>query len=526
MHRLQELVRLHRMGTGAREVARLTGMSPNTERSYRLAFQAAGLLDGDAEMLPELGLLKAALAVHRPKTERPEHETSSIAEWTPKVKALFDKGLTARPIYDRLRQEHEEFEGSYWAVKRLVRTLRRERGVRAQDVAIPVVTAAGEIAQVDFGYCGKLLCPESHVLRRAWVFVMTLGYSRHMYAEVVFDQRLATWIALHLRAFKFFGGEPGTVVPDNLKAAVIRAAFAVDGDSALNRTYRELARHYGFKVDPTPPYSPRKKGKVESSVKYVKNNALAGRDGESITDVNKALLWWLDQVAGVREHGTTTRQPLVVFRTEEQPALQDLPKTPYERVIWKEAKVHQDSHVSYERRLYSVPWIWIGKKVWIRATASTIAIFGEDVRIATHSPKERGSRSTIESHLPEHRRDYRHRSEAYWHERAAHIGPETEELVKEVFSSDDVLSQLRKVQAIVTHLEGYPRERAEAASRRASYFGTFSYQGVKSILARALDLEPLPMMILPPKEPGSAPRFARNLDELIAQKLEVNSEPN
>jgi hypothetical protein len=103
MHRLQELVRLHRMGTGAREVARLTGMSPNTERSYRLAFEAAGLLGGSPDALPELGALKAAILTHRPKGERPEHETSSIAEWTPKVEALLGKGLTARPIYDRLR---------------------------------------------------------------------------------------------------------------------------------------------------------------------------------------------------------------------------------------------------------------------------------------------------------------------------------------------------------------------------------------------------------------------------------------
>lgn len=91
--------------------------------------------------------------------------------------------------------------------------------------------------------------PQTHVPRRAWAFVMTLGYSRHMYAEVAFDQKTATWIALHIRAFKAFGGVPQTIVPDNLKAAVIRAAFEVDGLSQLNRSFRELARHSGFKID-------------------------------------------------------------------------------------------------------------------------------------------------------------------------------------------------------------------------------------------------------------------------------------
>ena len=78
---------------------------------------------------------------------------------------------------------------------------------------------------------------------------MVLGYSRHQYCEVVFDQRTTTWLELHQRAFAWFGGVPRVVVPDNLKAAVIRAAFGVSGLPELNRSYRELARHYSFRVD-------------------------------------------------------------------------------------------------------------------------------------------------------------------------------------------------------------------------------------------------------------------------------------
>ncbi|MEM7676494.1 MAG: IS21 family transposase, partial [Myxococcota bacterium] len=306
MHRLQELVRLHRMSVGAREVARMLSISPNTERRYRLALQAEGLLSGPVDALPALDVLKAAVDGHRPTTKAvPSHEQSSIEYWRPRVEQLVAKGLTPRPIFDRLRQEEEAFEGSYWAVKRLCRRIQEARGVRPEDVAIPVETLPGDVAQVDFGYAGKLMCPQTHVPRRAWVFVITLGYSRHMYAEAVFDQKTATWIALHVRAFKSFGGVPQTIVPDNLKAAVIRAAFEVDVSSELNRSYRELARYYGFKIDPTPPRSPQKKGKVESSVKYVKRNALAGREGEPLDAVNGALAWWVDEIAGTRTHGTT-----------------------------------------------------------------------------------------------------------------------------------------------------------------------------------------------------------------------------
>jgi transposase len=154
------------------------------------------------------------------------------------------------------------------------RKWRKARDVRAEDVAIPVETAPGDVAQVDFGYVGKLYDPARGQARKAWVFVMVLAYSRRMVVRICFDQKIETWLRVHVEAFNELGSVPRTLVPDNLKAAVVRAAFGVDGAASLNRSYRELARHFGFKVDPTPIYAPTKKGKVESSVKYVKRNFL------------------------------------------------------------------------------------------------------------------------------------------------------------------------------------------------------------------------------------------------------------
>ena len=195
--------------------------------------------------------------------------------------------------------------------------------------------AAGEVAQVDFGFAGWRRDPDTGGQRKSWVFVMVLGYSRHMYAEVVFDQRVQTWLALHQRAFAALAGVVRTIVPDNLKAAVIRAAFGVGDRVELNRSYRELARHYGFKIDPTPPYAPEKKGKVESGVKYVKRNCLKGRDGETLEQVNRVLVRWVAEIAGTRLHGTTGKQPLQEFDAIERAALLLLPNKPYEPVLWK-----------------------------------------------------------------------------------------------------------------------------------------------------------------------------------------------
>lgn len=513
MHRLQELVRLHRLGLTERRAAKELRIGRNTAREYRRALAAAGVLDGSAEELPELEALKAIVLDALPARPAPQ-QVSKLERWQPEVEGLLEKRLGPQAIHDRLRLEHADFQGSLGGLKRLVHRIRRARGVQATEVTIPVETEAGEVAQVDFGYAGKLWDPATGASRKAWVFVMVLGYSRHQYSEVVFDQRTTTWLELHQRAFARLGGVPRVIVPDNLKAAVIRAAFGVSGLPELNRSYRELARHYGFRVDPTPPRAPKKKGKVESGVKYVKHNFLRGRPDQELQAVNRELARWTDEIAGTRIHGTTGRRPLEVFLNEERAQFLPLPSRRYEPVVWKQATVHADCHVHFDKRLYSVPWRLINQEVWVRATANSVAIYADDVRVATHARRGKQPRSTHDEHLPEGRAELRHRSRRYWEERAERMGEAVGGFVREVFDSDDVLLQLRAVQAIVTYLEKYPPERASAAARRANFYGSYSYQAVKNILTRALDLEPLPTSKAKPMW-ADAPRFARDLSTLV-----------
>ncbi len=512
MDRLQELVRLHRMGTGAREVARLLSMSPNTERTYREALEREGLLGGDAEQLPELDVLKAAVTRALPAAAPPQ-SVSSVERYEARIVELAKAGAGPKAIFDRLRLDERDFDGTFWAVRRVYRRWRKQRGVRAEDVAIPVETAAGEIAQVDFGYVGHLYDAASGRRRKAWVFVLVLAYSRLMFARVVFDQKLETWLRLHVEAFAAFGGVPRTIVPDNLKAAVVRAAFGVDGAASLNRSYRELARHYGFKVDPAPIYAPEKKGKVESGVKYVKGNFFVARDGDDAGETNAQLARWLDEIANARVHGTTHRRPAEVFAADERAALLPLPARKFESVVWQEARVHRDSHVAFDHRLYSVPWKLVGQTVWLRATAREVTVYADDARVATHSRRGAGPRSTHDEHLPPERAPWRHRSRAYWEERADRIAPEVGAYARELFDADDVLSMLRTVQSVVTHLEKFPRERAIGACQRAQHYGSRSYGVLKNILRQGLDLAPLPTT--QPAPPLASPRFARSIDELL-----------
>lgn len=136
---------------------------------------------------------------------------------------------------------------------------------------------------------------------------MTLCFSRHTYAEIVFDQKTATWLACHRRACEFFGGVPRKMIIDNAKCAITRACYH---DPEVQRSYGEMAEGYGFVISPCPPRDPQKKGRVESGVKYVKNSFVPLRTFRSLDDANAQLRQWIMETAGNRIHGTTRQKPL------------------------------------------------------------------------------------------------------------------------------------------------------------------------------------------------------------------------
>lgn len=508
MHRLQRLVRLHREGVSLRRCCRQLRMGRNTARDYRTALSKAGLLDGPVDQLPDLQELKAAVQREIPPVTPPQ-QVSSVSPWAHDIEAMAAKGAMSRAIFDALRLEKSGFNGSYDAVKRFWRRLQRAMPPTESDVAIPVYSKPGEIAQVDFFELPKVFDPIEGRKRRCWAFVMLLSHSRHMFVDLVFDQRAETWQKLHSKAFVFFGGVPKVIVPDNLKAAVIRAAFDSSGVIALNRSYEEIARYYGFLIDPAPAYAPKKKGKVERSGKYFRSNYIRPRVGQDIDSLRAGITAWVREIAGKRLHGTTGRQPYEMFVEEELPALKPCPSVPFSQVIWHHAKVHADSHLQFRQHLYSVPWAYLHKRLWLKATEKSVVVYADDERVATHRRRDSRGRSTVSGHLPERREQWGHQSRLFWEDKASSMGDEVFTYVLELFDTEDVLLPLRKVQAIVTFLQDYPPERQVAACERARFFGVTGVRAFKDILRKGHDAEPLPNAIVRRFGELDSPRFAR-----------------
>ena len=293
--------------------------------------------------------------------------------WETEVRKLLKGGgATPKVVYDGLRLAHEDFEGSYDAIKHLCRRITHAKPPVAEDVVIPVSAAAGAEAQIDFGYVGELMAPAEGRLRKAWIFVLVLSHSRYNYAEIVFDQRAETWQCLQAAAFADLGGAPHVMRPDNLKAAVVHAAFATGDEAELNRSCVELARYHKFQIDPPPPRAPKKKGNVEWAVRYIKHSFSKPRTFSDIHEARAGLRAWITTIANPRVHRTTGRVPAKVFAAVGCPALKPLPAVAFAPVVWRKARVHIDSQLQFARALYSVPWHLLGKTVPVRfQTCST-----------------------------------------------------------------------------------------------------------------------------------------------------------
>jgi len=478
MNYYKDIIYRLRAGESERQISRDLGISRPTIHKYKMKAEAEGLLENGS--LPEDHQLLESLG----PAPQPPREPSSLEPYREKVEKYVEQGLEMTAIYQRLK-EQVGYCGSYSSVRRFVYHLKPQE----PEAYVRIHTDPGEEMQVDFGSVGNLFDPKTGKIRPAYGFVATLSHSRHQYAELVFDQKTATWIGLHQRAFEFFGGAPKRVVLDNLKAGVVKALVI---DPILGEAYRKLAQHYGFLASPNKPRTPRHKGKVENGVHYLKRNFLAGQEFVDIESANRHLRRWVMETAGSRQHGTTRQVPLAVFREVEQKALLPLPVKPFTLCEIRTAKVHPDCHIVVDGSYYSVSFLWIGKEVEVHIHERVIEIYAEHELVRTHlRARQKGSWRTEMTDYPPYKAEYLMKTPAYCRRAAEQIGPYTRQVVEELFS-DGVLDRLRSVQAILQLEKSVGANRLEAACRRALFFGDGRYRRIKEILNAALDKEPLP----------------------------------
>ena len=477
MAKINSIETLHRSGHTNRDIARLLNVDRGTVNKYvhelkHREVEAAGQSRPNAPTGDDPS--------ESPPAQPPRRSgaPSRCEPYRDAIEAKLERGLTATRIHQDLQSEHG-FDGSYYSVRRFVNQLQENTPLPFRRMeCLP-----GEEAQIDFG-TGAYVVDADGQKRRPWMLRVVLSCSRKGYSEVVWRQTTDNFIAAIENAFHYFGGVPKRLVIDNLKAAVKRADWY---DPELHPKLQSFAAHYGATFVPTKAYTPEHKGKVESGVKYVKNNALKGLDFKSLADQNEHLLDWEATVADTRIHGTTKKQVRKHFEEVELGALMPLPRDRFAMFHEAQRTVSRDGHLEVDKAYYSAPPEYVGRRLWVRWDTRLVRIFNSRwEQIAVHSKCEPGRFRTAAAHIPREKVSAVERGTAALLRQIESIGPHTK-------AWGEATIQVRGVEGVrvlvgLKTLAGKHRTEAlEEACKTALSYGAHRLRSIRNLLKRAAD---------------------------------------
>lgn len=488
MRKIREVLRLKfLMEMGNRDIAESCKISPATVSEVLFRFQVCGLAWPLPEEFADQELEDRLYPQPQNGAER------YVPDWSYIHAELGKKHVTLMLLWEEYHREHPDGYSYSWFCEAYGKWCKKLDLVMRQN------HIWGEKCYVDYaGDTVTIIDPETGEVNQAQVFIGVLGKSTYTYVEATWSQELGNWIASHVRMFGFFCGTPKVLVPDNLKSGVTKACYY---EPEINKTYHELAEHYGIAVIPARKYRPKDKAKVENGVLLVERWILAAlrkRTFYFLGELNEVLR----ELCHKLNHKPFQKIPgsrHELFIQQEKKALRPLPSSAYEIGQWKKATVNMDYHIEIERHYYSVPYRFAKEKVEARFNPSTVEIFHKGVRIASH-PRSYvpHAATTTDTHMPSH-----HRIKTEWSEErirswAASMGADVELMVVGIMAQRKHPEQaFRSCFGLLKLAEKVGKDRLAAACRRATVFHAYSFKHVKSILDRGMEQEPLPENVTP-----------------------------
>ena len=363
------------------------------------------------------------------------------------------------------------------------------RWLKSRGLSMRQYHRAGEKMFVD--YSGKrpgIVDPKTGEVIAVELFVAVLGASNYTYAEATRTQRGVDFIASHIRAIEFFGGPTAVFVPDQLKSGVIKPCRY---EPKIQRTYEQMATHYGAVVIPARPRHPKDKAKVEVAVQVVQRWILARLRNQtffSIEELNERIDELLDELNGrrMKKYGASRQE---LYEKIDRPALQALPARRFTYGEWKTVKVNIDYHVEIDFHYYSVPYTLRGQEVEAWSTGTTVELWHDNGRITSHVRcAQRGQHTTKPEHMPKSHQKHLEWTPSRLIHWAGSIGTHTQKLVEAILTSRPHPEQgYRSCLGLLRLGKTYGNERLEVACERALAVRARSYRHVKSILINGLD---------------------------------------
>lgn len=345
-------------------------------------------------------------------------------------------------------------------------------------------------------YSGKrprIADPQTGECIEVELFVAVLGASNYTYVEATRTQRVHDFIGSHVRALTFYSGVPRLLVPDQLRSAV---RVPCSYEPGIQRTYEELAKHYGTAVMPARAGRPRDKAKVEVAVLVAQRWVLARLRNQtffSLSELNARIAELCDELNDrkMRVYGESRRQ---LFERIERNALSPLPSERFECAEWKDVRVNIDYHVEVDHHYYSAPYTRQHQQLESRTTATTVELLLRGERVTTHVRSYvRGKHTTKPEHMPAAHQKHLEWTPSRMISWGASIGASTAELVEKIIAARPHPEHgYRSCLGILRLSKRYGTTRLESACRRALQVNALSYRHIEATLRNGLDHEPIP----------------------------------
>jgi transposase len=477
---VREVLRRWQAGQSARRIAREGGVGRNTAARYIEAAKERGV-DAQTELTDELVGDVARRVQERPVTE-PSARRGQLVAQRARLESWLEDGLTLVRIGELLARD-----GLVVPYTTLRRFAHDELGWREQAPTVRVDDPPpGDEAQIDFGEACYVADAEAR-RRKLWVLIVTLSMSRYMFVWPTFTQTLEALCDGLEAAWRFFGGMPRRLVPDNMTTAVVRPHPT---DPTINKSFLEYTQARGLFVDPARVRHPQDKPRVENQVPFVRDRLFGGeRFSADLVFLRETAATWCRDVAGARVHGTTRRVPREVYELEERPHMQPEPTTAFDVPTWTRAKVHPDHHAQVARALYSLPTRCIGCRLDVRIDRASVRFYAGAELVKMHVRVEPGKRSTDPSDYPVGKADYALRSVdklvARAHEHGRHVGVYAERLL----AGPLPWVRMRQGYALLCLCERYGVERVDALCARALAFDVIDVPRIERMIKRASQIE-------------------------------------
>lgn len=480
MRKIKEVLRLSESGINISQIREVTSLSRDTIRAYLSASKSANVKYIEIQ---NLSLNEISLKLF-PSTNSLLFERKPQPDWNYIHKEMQKKSVTRQLLWDEFIEQnpdgirYSQFNYHYnqWKKQNINLSMRQEHKL-------------GEKCFVDFaGDTIPITNQYTREIKKAQIFVCTLGASNYTFACAVHTQSLSDWIDCHIKAFEYFCGVPEIVVVDNLKSGVNKTCRY---EPEINKTYHDFALHYKVAVIPARVRKPQDKGKVEVSVQIVERWILASlrnRTFFSLEELNKEISILLEKLNN-KPFKKLPGSRYQIFEEKERKCLKPLPSERYEYCEWKKARVNIDYHIELDGHYYSVPYKYVREEVEACFSKRVVSVYKDNKQIAYHIRNHnKGRHTTVLEHMPKSHQEYLSWTPSRIINWAATIGENTKLLVERVINSKSHPAiGFRSALGIIRLEKIYGKERVENAGKRALYFKAYSYQSMKSILKKGLD---------------------------------------